>query len=583
MLSACKKIYNPKEEINPGEQQVILRLFMPQQQTKAETYAVSEVNQNSIYTLDVLAFRLTDDGKERFAYSRKGVLLRPNPGATEVNFHVDLLKSTENYRFVLLANGATQLQNALNGLPANAEKETLLNRIEYRIGSKWNAGSTVNFTPFPMWGESGIIPGISNTTSGFSVSMLRSLAAIDVNVTANDFVMTDVLVYNMPDKGRIAPISVNYDVTNRIVTVPSIPTGAFVPLVKQTYATGEKTLSNEIFLFERVAPAGVGQSDATALVIAGKYAGSTNKTYYRLDLTSEDGTPLAILRNHRYAIDITKVLAPGFNSENEAWVSKPIRMTATIKPWNEISPSVMNTQANYLKVSTTQEKVNGLQGELTFNIRTNVTNVTLDLPNWLSLLNDDKEGDKTTYKLYISENSSATTPRTGDIRIRIGRLTRLIKIEQGARPIDLGPAFGFYVFAKNLRDTGFWYRVANVDRKTDSNLDASLTQKSGTPYAESCVANLGEGARLPTITELRQLMPANASERNAINNEIRNQGGTDLPSGNNNYSLYMSSSSFSSAYYKGIRSEGNDDIYGKFGGPDHVWYGNSIGRCVLSK
>ncbi|KAF5281381.1 hypothetical protein FQR65_LT14719 [Abscondita terminalis] len=134
-LAGCKKTGIPEEETKPGEQQVTLRLVLPQSGNKAGTYAISQVDQNSIHSLDVLAFRVAADGKEYYAYHKKAVLLRPNDNATTVDFHVDLLKSTDKFRFVLIANAAAQLQTALNGLPANAEKETLMSRIDIPTGT----------------------------------------------------------------------------------------------------------------------------------------------------------------------------------------------------------------------------------------------------------------------------------------------------------------------------------------------------------------------------------------------------------------------------------------------------------------
>ncbi|MGJ1445539.1 hypothetical protein ACR79S_02220 [Sphingobacterium spiritivorum] len=576
ILSGCKAIDDPSTLTNPDEQQVTLRLLMPQQQTKAGTYAVSEVDQNSIYTLDVLAFRLTDDGKEIFAYSKKGVLLRPNPGATEVNFHVDLLKSTDNYRFILLANASTQLQSALNGLPVNAEKETLMNRIEYRISSKWNASSSVSFTPFPMWGESGIIPGISNTTSGFSVSMLRSLAAIDVNVTASDFVMTQVSVYNQQNKGRIAPLPANYDAGSSTVTAPSILAGT-TSLGPQQYPSGAKTLAGEIFLFENTAPANTGQNTATGMVIAGKYAGSNTNTFYRVELTDNQGNLLPVLRNHRYVIDITKVHAPGFSSEAEAWASKPVGMTATVTPWNQINVSEGNIPVNYLRVSTTKANVIGVPGDMTFSVWTNLPDVTLDLPAWLKILESDKIGDKTIYKLEVNANPSATAPRSGKINVKVGRLIRGIDIAQSARPIDLGDQFNFYVFANDILYFYYWYVAANVQEGNYSMLDASLTQKLGDPYPKSCIATLGSGARLPTIQELRQLIPLDAAGRAAINQALHAQGGESLGT---TVTYYPSSSSATEITAQAISWEGTSMTYNKFPNQGN---GNLRARCVISK
>ncbi|EEI90822.1 hypothetical protein HMPREF0765_3582 [Sphingobacterium spiritivorum ATCC 33300] len=594
-LAGCKKIDSIGEETKPNEQEVTLRLLMPQQNSTVSTYAISEVGQNSIHHLDVLAFRIADDGKEYYAYHKKAVLLRPNQGATTLDFHVDLLKSKDKFRFVLIANAATQLQTALNGLPANTEKETVMSRITYGITTKWNAGSSGNFTPLPMWGESETIDGINNNTQKFSVNMLRSLAAIDVQVTANDFVMTQVYVYNMSGKGRIAPLPGNYDANEYEVKAPSIPAGTN-RLTAQEYVSGTKGLAGEIFLFESAAPGNTGDSNATGLVIAGKYAGSTVVTYYRVELTDDQQKLLPVLRNHRYVIDITKVHAAGYNSAAAAWASKPVNMTATVTAWNEIPGADSNMPLQYLKVDVAKVGISGLQGETTFTIWTNAPTsaVNLTLPLWLVNLGSNRVGNKITYKFFVAQNNSTTTVRSGNINVKVGRLTGTVDVKQGARPIDLGPDYGFYVFANDLLYAAFWFRVANVQDGNVSALDASLTQKEGEPYPESCVANLGPGARLPTIQELRQLMPTDHNARLAVNQAISAQKGTGLiyfqTSGAGSLTdPYLSSSSAtvldptsSNTVFLMIRSNlgAAYDTDRKF---PLQGYGNNKARCVISK
>ncbi|EEI91709.1 hypothetical protein HMPREF0765_2656 [Sphingobacterium spiritivorum ATCC 33300] len=588
-LSGCKKIDIPNKETKPDEQQVTLRLLMPQNSSNLGTYAISEIDQNSIHGLDVLAFRVADDGKEYYAYHKKAVLLRPGDNATTIDFHVDLLKSTDKFRFVLIANAATQLQTALNGLAANAEKETLMTRMEYGVTTKWNAGSSGNFTPLPMWGESMMIDGINNNTQKFSVNMLRSLAAIDVKVTANDFVMTQVYVYNMSGKGLIAPVGGNYDAAEYKVKAPSIPAGTN-KLVAQPYTSATNTLAGEIFLFESTAPGNTGDSNATGLVIAGKYAGSSDITYYRVELTDDQQKLLPVLRNHRYAIDITKVHAAGFSSQALAWASKPVNMTATVTAWNETSVADANIPAvQYLKVAIPKVELSGLQGQTTFTIWTNAPTpaVNLDLPTWLVKLDEDRDGDKITYSFHVDENNSATAVRSSTIGVRVGSIIGKLEVKQGARPIDLGSGFGFYVFAGDVPDAGFWYKVANVEKSISSPLDASLTQKSGDPYPESCVAIWGQGARLPTFTELRQLMPTDANARKEIYKTISDAGGTALLDNAIDLWIYMSSSArpFYADQYRAIKAGGaaEENFYSKSGGWNNQWYGNSRGRCVLSK
>ncbi|MGJ1317743.1 hypothetical protein ACR776_04180 [Sphingobacterium spiritivorum] len=586
ILSGCKKIDSSNQVTNPDEQEVTLRLLMPQQSGgRAGTYAVSEVDQNSIYALDVLAFRVADDGKDYYAYHRKAVLLRPNQGATEVDFHVDLLKSTDKFRFVLIANASAQLKTALSGLPANAEKETLMSRIEYGITAKWNAANSGSFTPLPMWGESVIIAGIDNNTRKFSVKMLHSQAAIDVKVTGDNFVMTKVFVYNQSNKGRVAPSPGNYDMNAQVVTAPSIPISTAQLTPAQEHASSPKALINDIFLFESAAPTSSGQPTATGLVIAGKYAGSTTETFYRVELTDNQDNLLPVLRNHRYVIDITKVHGPGLPSIIQAWASKTIGMSTSVTKWNEISLSESNMQQQYLRFDTKKAELSGLRGEMEFTIWTNAPTATLSgLPSWLVELNRDQVGDKITYRIFVNENTSATAKRTANINIKVGRLTGKIPVTQGPKPIDLGSNYNFYVFGQNLKESIQWYISANVEEKFYSFLDASLTQKQGDPYPESCVARLGPGARLPTIEELRQLLPATTQERDVVNNLIEAEGGIGMPYGyGSGNAYYMSSSSANNvaSSFKGIYGiDGLGYTYPKY---ITQLLGNLTARCVVSK
>ncbi|WP_293913664.1 MULTISPECIES: hypothetical protein [unclassified Sphingobacterium] len=584
-LSACKKINSPEEINKADEQQVTLRLLLPQESDKASTYAISEMDQNTINTLDILAFKVADDGKEYYAYRKKGVLLRPNPTASEVNFHVDLLKSDDKYRFVLIANATAQLQTIPEKATTNIEKESLLGGISYTITAGWNASSPTNFTPLPMWGESMVMNGIDNNTPGFNVSMLRSLAAIDIQLSAADFVMEQVYVYNTPNKGRVTPLSANYDAASRTVTSPSLVAGTAV-LTPVQYTSGVTALSNSIFLFESAAAQNIGQSTAVGLVIAGKYGGSTTTTYYRIDLADEQDKPFPILRNHRYTINISKVHGDGFGAKETAWSSKPVNMSTTIIPWNESSLSETGTTINYLKVSTTKAELTGFSGELDFSIWTDApAAITLELPAWVSKLDEIRQGDRIDYKLHFMQNPSPTAKRNAVINAKLGRLTREVNITQGIRPTDIGPEFDFYLFKKhNLNvENGIWYLSANVEKYNYSFEDASLTQKTGEPYKESCVAIYGKGARLPTIQELRQLVPENEQQRNAVNAKISSAGGDPLYSSGNSTLIFFSSSTvpYDNKYFRGIDKTGTEiNIFLKFPQVGRVYMSP---RCVLSK
>ncbi|QQT24248.1 FimB/Mfa2 family fimbrial subunit [Sphingobacterium spiritivorum] len=589
-LSACKKINSPEEINKADEQQVTLRLLLPQQSDKAGTYAISEVDQNTIHTLDILAFKVADDGKEYYAYRKKGVLLSPSPTAGEVNFHVDLLKSEDKYRFVLIANAAAQLQAIPEKATTNTEKESLLSSINYTITAGWNANSSTNFTPLSMWGESTVINGISNNTSGFNVSMLRSLAAIDVTVSAPDFVMERVYVYNMPNKGRVVPLPANYDAASRSVTAPSLVTGT-TALTAVNYVSGATELSNSIFLFEAAAAQYIGQSTATGLVIAGKYAGSAITTYYRIDLADEQDKPFPILRNHRYTIDISKVHGDGFGSQATAWSSKSMNINATVVEWKEGYVPETNSTLNYLKVSMDSITIARSAKTLSLEVRTNdLAAMTLtDIPNWVTVTRQNNP-EKAVFTLNIPTYTYPQGVRVAKLAVNAGRIKKIITIIQSPPPIDIG--LPFLVSGSNLSGTKVpWHKRANVEYGLHVNMDASQTQKPGTPYAESCAA-LGPGYRLPTYNELIQLVPpASPSERENIDTQLASKGGAKI-NNTNLATTFLSSSTASNqgnyALYLGLSNlsggTGSNGVYstGNYPKSSYVW-NSEIARCVMSK
>lgn len=270
-------------------------------------------------------------------------------------------------------------------------------------------------------------------------------------------------------------------------------------------------------------------------------------------------------------------------------------MTASVTVWNEIPVSEGNVPLQYLKLAATKVGLLGLQGQTTFTIWTNApeTAVQLVLPSWLVNLGYDKVGDKITYLLHVNENSSTTTVRSATISVQVGRLTAKLEAKQGVKPIDLGPGYGFYIVRDDLTLAGYWDQIANVPYNLVSPLDASLTQKDP-PNPKSCVALFGPGARLPTMYELRQLLPTNHNERMAVNAAIQAKGGVPMmynqtsgaASPSNPYISSTSASWLSSDYtdvsFVTIRSD-LGAVYATDRKFTNQGFMNNRARCVMSK
>ncbi|MDR1882576.1 MAG: BACON domain-containing protein, partial [Prevotella sp.] len=156
------------------------------------------------------------------------------------------------------------------------------------------------------------------------------------------------------DKGSVAPYDGNYDFGDKKVTAVSIPgpvtSGTSSPGVNGEILysldaddgfSNSLSCTNVIYMAEQYAePAvnGGGPANRPYLVIGGKYNGSPDVTYYRLDFvtgTYPSQTFLPVLRNHRYRFDITEVKGPGYDTPQEAFDAVPFNMTVSLSAMNE--------------------------------------------------------------------------------------------------------------------------------------------------------------------------------------------------------------------------------------------------------
>ena len=88
--------------------------------------------------------------------------------------------------------------------------------------------------------------------------------------------------------------------------------------------SGNQAVSG-LYLSESVSPAESERvNGATCVVVGGKYAGSGEVTYYRIDFDPDDtqGSFGQILRNYRYVFRIRKVTGPGWSDPALAAVNR---------------------------------------------------------------------------------------------------------------------------------------------------------------------------------------------------------------------------------------------------------------------
>ena len=313
--------------------------------------SMSDTEENTIRSIDVLVFRVGADGKEYYDYSARAQEASDNPnGTNQQSFNIIVRQKTDQQRVVVIANAGTQVADLMNSDDwKDKEKEEMLSKLEFSLaaGTQWDTSD--NYTALPMWGESGKITVTSTTTSvGAPVSLLRMAAKMDVRLDTSvagitdQFKLKSVHLYNTHTKGRIVPEA--SAILDGAVIAASIPSSAQIhygPLFysgDETFAApGELDIAmrSAIYTFETAAPADNDRLKATGLVIGGLFQNDTKPSYYRVDFLNEDKSFRDILRNHLYEIKIVRVDGRGYDDFEEAWESKSANMEVEILEWDE--------------------------------------------------------------------------------------------------------------------------------------------------------------------------------------------------------------------------------------------------------
>lgn len=460
-----------ERETKENKKQVKITLSMPQAAqpatlTDPKTYAISEVDENSVTQIDVLAFK-ADAAKPSgwaFDYRAEGSSISDMGGTNQSKkqFEVTLIKSNDPQRLVVLGNVRSELA-VLGQIAQGTDKDQLLQRLVSSNSGKWDAkeGGSGTFTAFPMWGEK--IASITDATTQIAgINMLRAIARVEVVldadvVSAANFKLNKVYIYNSKNKGRIVPDTVN--ITAGEATAATIPTGSINNTDALDYtvpAEMGQAFLRSIYLYEAKAVAPGKASEATCIVVGGTYGTDLKPTYYRLDFFKADKkTYRDILRNHKYTVNIKSVSGSGYANPNEAFNAHPLNMEVEVKEWNDGDlGDVYFNEGYYIKVSPKSEF------EFDKETETQTVDIQTDYPDgweFLKLTEQADNGtdeqavtggwlftDKTVSDLYGSGETTVTVKltvadnTTGKVRVgyfyvKAGRQIIKIKVTQGIK------------------------------------------------------------------------------------------------------------------------------------------------------
>ena len=477
LLSGCREEWNPAtggEEQGEEIPDFGISLTLPFAEESVSLRSLGESEENAIQTVDILAFRVGDDGKDYFEYHTEG---RPavgnTAGARVQKFSFAAWSRTYQQRIVVITNAREKVQELLQASNwKNQEKNSMLASLEMTLGTdkKWNSINASNYTAFPMWGESNPIFIAYETSSVGAVSLLRMVAKMDVQLDqtvsglTDKFKLKSARLYNVYTRGSIVPAS---------LTAPTVPATAERyqgPIVYTDFgAPGvpDVAIRNSIYLFE--SPATDEHLQSTCLVIGGIYANDVTPTYYRIDFLESDGvTARDILRNYKYTVNITGILDRGHPDEQEAFESKAENMQTELDIWSGDDLAVAFNGQYFLYVNKNQfdfprEACTTVQSHNTLIVNTNyessqasgwridnITDESGNLPaNWLTVTAPNGTTNTGAYGLPNEESRLILTfgqnttgqPRYAKIIFAAGRLRYTVNVVQSTR---IGVSLIFY-------------------------------------------------------------------------------------------------------------------------------------------
>lgn len=455
-----------------GNVNLLFSVSVPAQSPK--TYALGEADENRVATVDILAFK-TDGTKDEFAYRTEGRSITDDGATNKKKFEATLHKDGSNrYRFVILANAKDIIDNAFpSGINPGEGKEEVLSELTLNGVNGWNSEpGTSGYLDIPMWGETGIIT-VQENTPVTGISLLRMLSKInlqvDPDIASKAFTLSSVRLYNYHQDGRLVPDESNLEAgSTKKVTLPTA-TGSVTkgPVVydAQNSNISETALNENIYTFESEVPYSNSEAELdkmTCLVVGGRYDGSADETFYRLDFGTKDKETgkvsyYNLLRNHRYNIRIVKVNSAGYTTPEEAFNARAVNIEAELVEWDEGWAEDVVVDGNYMlyvsagRITLSKEERTALSLDNIIYLATDYpglweitgiedvtdaqvpADITADAGAWLKTTVNKGTAVNTReeLKLLLTANDTGKE-RKAKIYIGAGRLTYVIEVTQTA-------------------------------------------------------------------------------------------------------------------------------------------------------
>ena len=408
---------------------VTMRLSLPNDFTSSIKRVYTDTHKNEIHNAYVFAFKAGV-----LSYVKR--VEKMTNAHDEKFFRVALkasLNPADTYKLMIVANAREWI------LPLIGNNHKALDGKYYseiQVMLKQTGISNPLFSsggPVAMWGELPYVE-IKGSKKTFSISMIRSIARIDVGLGATDyhpithmatwgnlsnFSLEEVHLYRPNNGIAFIPLSGNYDVENKIITRPT-PVGTHDTSHFTYPVTGGTNIINEIYTPEaniKICNSGVSGDEnhlrRMAIVVKGSYNGNPSG-YYRIDFINSKNELVDVLRNHLYQFNIKAVYDNGFRTPDEAYQSVSINMDVEMTKWNDDSMGEIAFDGQHI-LSVSQGEFTLPRNKRTNEDTDNKLDITTDYPSgWVidDITNTPDEESEPTEWLTVSKQTGNVTEKT---------------------------------------------------------------------------------------------------------------------------------------------------------------------------
>ena len=287
-----------------------------------------EVSERAINTVDVLVFGGTPKTfmYHRYAWQKSG------------NLYSATLKigTDQDLYFAINARSVIDAAALTEGMSwSEAQAALVMENPE-----AFNLTTTNN--GLPMWGFAlnrtiSDAPSNSSVNNLGTIKLLRSVAAVEINVEDDNFTLKEGSIAYGADKGLLAfnPTNIstpdvqgNFRTNNLEIPTEMTPAKTWY----RTPQTGSNELKHVFYMYENN-----NLSKHTKVILEGKWSGSSKgNTFYPLSLRNQEtNDKLPVKRNNKFIIIVTKVNGDGYATWEEARDAEEVNMDYDVIVWDE--------------------------------------------------------------------------------------------------------------------------------------------------------------------------------------------------------------------------------------------------------